>query len=547
MRLLDEVRRKIVEQPHTSMREIRPDLDSRLAAIVDRALAKNPADRYQDLAEMRRDVQKVRKRLEVHLEEDDTVEPTIVLDPQLQAAVRSARDALERGDPDDAVRQLEETLATTPNIRVRRLLERTLEEARAQQAAMRQQRLEEARQAIAAARAQFRAGQHHDAIDALGRFEPPALVASALDELRRALDLIERVTEVIQHGSPGMRQAGLAELAGFKPADLVAAAMRQLSAEAGVRDADERRKMDEAAAAHAQRARTLARESFQRGNRADAIATLERFDDPARVADLLDLLRDAARAIEVAASTVHSGKPRARTKALERLAAFRDRELVRHALDDLAARDQQRTDEEHDRDRRIAEAKARASATAKARWRLAIGRVRNLTGRPRTYAFAAAAAILSLSLPLTWLLLTPERRAQAAPPEAAPPLPDAPRAFTIERAVSPFWPPDELQDGRVPVGPDTPTVQPVASSTLIVDAAPWARILRIVDADGNELDRGGGYTPLSIAVPPGTYRVTLERDGQRRTEQVTLREREQQTARVQFERMDADEFLRPPP
>jgi hypothetical protein len=52
---------------------------------------------------------------------------------------------------------------------------------------------------------------------------------------------------------------------------------------------------------------------------------------------------------------------------------------------------------------------------------------------------------------------------------------------------------------------------------------------------------------MTLAVAAGTYTVTLERDGQRRSEQVTIGEREQRTARVEFEPVDAAEFFRKQP
>jgi serine/threonine protein kinase len=61
---LEQVKHKIVEQPHRPMSEIRPDIDPELVTIVDRALAKVPDERYQDLAEMRRQFRRVRERLE---------------------------------------------------------------------------------------------------------------------------------------------------------------------------------------------------------------------------------------------------------------------------------------------------------------------------------------------------------------------------------------------------------------------------------------------------------------------------------------------------
>ena len=42
----------IANEPHQSVTELRPDLPAYLNAIVDRALAKDPAERFQSGAEM---------------------------------------------------------------------------------------------------------------------------------------------------------------------------------------------------------------------------------------------------------------------------------------------------------------------------------------------------------------------------------------------------------------------------------------------------------------------------------------------------------------
>jgi hypothetical protein len=68
----------------------------------------------------------------------------------------------------------------------------------------------------------------------------------------------------------------------------------------------------------------------------------------------------------------------------------------------------------------------------------------------------------------------------------------------------------------------------------------------IVDAKGRAVGTTGAYTPVTLAVSAGTYTVTLERDGQRRSEQVTIGTREQRTARVEFEPVDTAEFFKQP-
>jgi hypothetical protein len=79
-----------------------------------------------------------------------------------------------------------------------------------------------------------------------------------------------------------------------------------------------------------------------------------------------------------------------------------------------------------------------------------------------------------------------------------------------------------------------------------VDASPWARIVRVVDSKGRTVGSTGAYTPVALAVAAGTYTVTLERNGRRRSEQVTIGEREQRTARIEFEPVDTAEFFKQP-
>ena len=105
--VLEEIKRKIVQEPHRALSEARPAIDPELSAIVDRALAKTPADRYRDLADMRRRLRKVRERLEAaEAEAAESSETTIILAPKIQQAVRLARQALDAGDATQPVAHL---------------------------------------------------------------------------------------------------------------------------------------------------------------------------------------------------------------------------------------------------------------------------------------------------------------------------------------------------------------------------------------------------------------------------------------------------------
>jgi hypothetical protein len=71
--LLEEVKQKIGERPHLQLSAVRPELDPALAIVVDRALAKRPEDRFQDLSAMRREISVIRERLQAQEAIDSAV------------------------------------------------------------------------------------------------------------------------------------------------------------------------------------------------------------------------------------------------------------------------------------------------------------------------------------------------------------------------------------------------------------------------------------------------------------------------------------------
>jgi eukaryotic-like serine/threonine-protein kinase len=62
--LRDGILHRILNAPPEALAGLRPDLDPAIAAIVMRALEKDPGARYQNLSTMRRDVARIRERLE---------------------------------------------------------------------------------------------------------------------------------------------------------------------------------------------------------------------------------------------------------------------------------------------------------------------------------------------------------------------------------------------------------------------------------------------------------------------------------------------------
>ena len=439
--LLDEMRHKIVEQPHRPMQAVRPGIDPELGAIVDRALAKDVAQRYRDLSEMRRGLRRVRERLEAAVSGD-----TVLLKAPEQHLLKQANQFIREGNLTAAINLLEADLPFAPSPGVRQLLEERLAHARR----VREEQAQSATEAIAAATAAFQEGDQtvalrvlerfqprvlveaqlaelrraaaaigtaaqvvadapkgardaaldelqkfapaelvegavrrlraraaeraaeeerirldalraiaqaeiafeggdvDEAIATLARFQPAALVASALDTLRAAAALIGRTRDAVQEGARDARDRALAELAGFEPADLVASTLDQLRAVAADRDAREQRARDEAAGARAAVVIDAARDAFRRQDRVGAITALQQFDDPPRVEAALALLRDAAATIERAVAAVRSADRAERTSALDAVETFSDGDLVSAPLAELRALDARRTaDEDH--------------------------------------------------------------------------------------------------------------------------------------------------------------------------------------------------------
>ncbi|MBA2259127.1 MAG: serine/threonine protein kinase, partial [Acidobacteria bacterium] len=288
---LEEVKQKIVAEPHLPMAAIRPDIDPELSGVVDRALAKAPEDRFKDLAEMRRSLHRIRIRLEENA--PSSSQTTIVLNPKVQAVVKLARQALEADDPTAAVVHLQEALRSASNKVVKRFIEQSLEEALERQAAKRLERRARdegaARGAIDYAKTAFERGDTTQAIRRLDEFQPAELVSEARDDLARAAALVRRAERIVAEGDADDRQAVLLELEAFTPADLGVAPLARLRARDG---------LERAAVARALSAIESARAAFTAGNRSEALESRAQFDEPRRVASALQELREANTAID---------------------------------------------------------------------------------------------------------------------------------------------------------------------------------------------------------------------------------------------------------
>ncbi|HYM23809.1 MAG TPA: protein kinase [Vicinamibacterales bacterium] len=93
---IPEVLGRIQYQEPVPLRDTAAALDGPIAEIVEKALKKSLSERYQDLADMQKDLARVRKRLEETAEDKTVVEPR--RRPEVEPLLAAAREALTSGD-----------------------------------------------------------------------------------------------------------------------------------------------------------------------------------------------------------------------------------------------------------------------------------------------------------------------------------------------------------------------------------------------------------------------------------------------------------------
>lgn len=241
---------KILTAEREPLQTIMPDLDPALTAIVDRCLAKDPADRRTDLNEVRLELAAIRQRIAVddHLKEErqlktwlaeakgdidrgaltsaallveralsvnssspdaiamrksidevrrrlaDGQEKTVVLEGALQRARRQ----LEMGSPDAAMQTVHEALKIDATNSETLLLKAKVDSALTQQQKA-EREADRARTVVGEARRQFASGDRQSALNALEGFRPQLpVVTSALAELQVEAREIERRTAAME-------------------------------------------------------------------------------------------------------------------------------------------------------------------------------------------------------------------------------------------------------------------------------------------------------------------------------------------------------------
>lgn len=321
---------KIMSGQPEPLASIVPDLDPQIVGIVERALEKDPAHRYQDLGAMRRDIATARLRL-------GTDSPTIVapLPPvatdaqptptpgrrsstdleglarrraeQIRAHMSEAEEKLAAGDADGAIGLAEQVLLLDANHGAAHAL---IDRARV---AIESRQIEDAADAAgrALARGDFEAAAAD--IERAAEINPqaPRVVelrrtledaARRADEARQKDALDRRAREVVvdaeERFRAGRRDEGVALLASFHPPHpFVAQALERLRAELA-RHVDSERARAEAAAREGRIASGLdaARAAVASGSFGDAVSRLRALEDSEGPTTAITSLLDDAMA-----------------------------------------------------------------------------------------------------------------------------------------------------------------------------------------------------------------------------------------------------------
>jgi serine/threonine protein kinase len=312
---------RIMEGRFTPLSTVASRIDPYLSRVIDKALAKNPDDRYADLTAMREDLARARQRIDPHLlnpdPADESDEKTIVIERAL-GPPGTPRKGTDRSE---IQRRREEELRNSLNAARAAFAEHRFEEASAacERALIIQPENEEALTLIERSREAIERQQFHEWISQaqtafargdLIRARDLVSVALSLDaaspdarRLRAAIDkanrrkeldsAIERGRTALGAGDAHGALAAAQEALGLDPADEHAGALKR---EVDAFVARQRQKAETE-----RRARDIvadARRRFAEGEMADAIALLQAFSPPhAAVTATLQELRAEARVL----------------------------------------------------------------------------------------------------------------------------------------------------------------------------------------------------------------------------------------------------------
>ena len=328
---------RITHESPLTLTRVEPALDPELISVVDRAIEKVAARRYQDLQAMRADLVKIRERLDAY-QLDSTVttvitqEPTISTAPttprqidrgevlrrreaQLQGHLVAAEEAVGRGAYEQALEAGEQAVLLSPDDpRVRELLDR-LHTA---------QENHQVGEWLTAARQRLGSGALTRALDLVGQalqLRPDNAEAGALrDEVQRAQAAREEVREraetvirSLEHSRQSLEAGafesalrGASEVLVYEPQHSEANALKQRA----LQELEDRQQRRAARDQQARDAVDAAREVFAAGQQEQALRLLEGFPgEHPLVTDALVQLRATREAPRAAEPGVMARQP----------------------------------------------------------------------------------------------------------------------------------------------------------------------------------------------------------------------------------------------
>jgi serine/threonine-protein kinase len=544
---------RIQSEPPAPIRSLLPDIRPELERILDRALAKDPAARYQSLTQMRHDIARVRMQiaLEAALTENTTTVPVPPHVPVLEAV----RQALAAGDVTAAATLLEQArhlAPTAPEIaELAGEIQRHEAERVERQRADRIQALHVEADAALADRRPDDAAAAIEELTRLGAATAAASLAARAEELRAALAQEARVRFVARV------TAQIDEAIGQARFDDAVARLDELRATDPSRTARARR-IDDARAAwqsarDAERVAAIerllrrAQDAREAGDWAQAVARLEQAAASApESADIAALLADARRQLDAhvrAADTARQSLEDATT--LLALGKFEDATSALAPARHVAGFESEVTRLETE----LAEAWRRArDEQAQREFEAAITRVEDLLRAGDLSAAASALQALSPAPgpPHRARIAAIEREVRRAQRRAdkearardragqpAPHRPDARLigagavALIVALAVGVSW----WAPWRTRVKPDETTAPqrvtengkpaaPAADVLVSIDLQPWARV-KVVNAAGVAIG-SVQTTPFVVPLPPGQYRLECENGGVSQPETIPI-------------------------
>jgi len=449
---------KIMTASREPLMTLVPDLDPGIAAVVDRCLAREPGDRYPDMAAARRDLAAIRQRI-LAAEQNE-----------LRACMADADLAMGRADFPAAIQACERVLVLDsdygPALELQQRARAALETTDAQQWLTEARRNLEAGALTAASLLADRAiaaTGSPDAVSMRQAIDDARCQMAAAQEQHAALAaIIARAEQQLADGALDAARASVDEALGADAGHLPARALKERIVAAAHKAEEEAR----ARAEHERLARATvdaARQRFAAGSHAEALAALESFapSHPAVVEVLAEL--------------------RAEAKELER--------------------------------RRIeAEARQQAEPEGTLRIDLRSLQAEALKGLPpeKTIVIPTRAAVPPASVG-DMRHQRPEPAPAATPEVAAGPGTLVRRPAVIGAAAV-----LALVLGVVAwrgLGTSAPA-GPATTTAVVLNVTPWAKIEAITrKADGQAVPTTDLVTPVTVALQPGDYHVRASNPG----------------------------------